>query len=130
MMKILFTAALSMLAGVAIGGTAVQTLHAQVKPPAYVILEGDVTNVDAYIKEYLPLVRKALLDGGGKYLATNGKVVTFAGEPPKRIAILVFEDLDKAQAALTSAAFKDARAIGDKYAKFRTFAVEGDAPNR
>ncbi len=130
MMKILFTAALSMLAGVAIGGTAVQTLHAQAKPPAYVILEGDVTNVDAYIKEYLPLVRKALLDGGGKYLAANGKFVTFAGEPPKRIAILVYENLYKAQAALTSAAFRDAHAIGEKYAKFRTFAVEGDARNR
>jgi uncharacterized protein (DUF1330 family) len=130
MTKILSTAALSMLAGVAIGSTAVLTLHAQAKPPAYVITEGDVTNVDAYIKEYVPLVRKAFLDGGAKYLATNGKVVTFAGEPPKRIAILVFDNLDKAQAALTSAAFKNARAIGEKYAQFRTFAAEGDAPSR
>jgi hypothetical protein len=31
------------------------------------------------------------------------------------------------QAALTSAAFKDARAIGEKYANFRTYAVEGRA---
>ena len=130
MTKILSTAALSMLAGVAIGGAAVQTIHAQAKPPAYVILEGDVTNVDAYIKEYVPLVRKALLDGGAQYLATNGKVVTFAGEPPKRIAILVFDNLDRAQAALTSAAFKNARAIGEKYAQFRPFAVEGDTPSR
>jgi uncharacterized protein (DUF1330 family) len=48
-----------------------------------------------------------------------------AHEPPKRVAILAFENLEKAQAALTSAAFKDARAIGEKYAKFRAFAVEG-----
>ena len=65
------------------------------------------------------------MDGGAKYLASNGKVVVFAGEPPKRTAILAFENLDKAQAALTSTTFNNARAIGEKYAKFRTFAIEG-----
>ena len=56
--------------------------------------------------------------------------MVFAGEPPKRSAILVFDSLDTAQAALTSAAFKNARAIGEKYAKFRTFAIEGVPPTR
>ena len=125
MTKTLFTIALSILVGIAIGAIMVQRLYAQAKPPAYVTTEGHLTNVDAYVKEYLPLIRKAFLDGGGKYLAANGKVVTFEGEPPKRVAILVFENLDKAQAALTSAAFTNARTIGEKYAKFRTFAVEG-----
>jgi uncharacterized protein (DUF1330 family) len=124
-MKNYVTVALSILAGIAIGAAAVECLHAQAKPPAYVITDADVTNVDAYIKEYLPLVRKAFLDGGAKYLASNGKVVVFAGEPPKRTAVLAFENLDKAQAALTSTAFTNARAIGEKYAKFRTFAIEG-----
>jgi|SRR6478672_4571673 uncharacterized protein (DUF1330 family) len=124
-MRTLFAVMISILAGTAIGASAVQYLYAQAKPPAYVITDADVTNVDAYIKEYLPLVQKAFLDGGAKYLARNGKVVAFDGEPPKRVAILVFENLDKAQAALTSAAFKDVRAIGEKYAKFRTFAIEG-----
>ncbi len=124
-MKTHFTVALSLLAGIAIGASAVQCLYARAKPPAFVITEGDVTNVDAYNKEYLPLARKAFLDGGAKYLAANGKVIVFAGEPPKRTAILAFENLDKAQAALTSTAFKNARVIGEKYAKFRTFAIEG-----
>ena len=66
---------------VAIGGAAVQTIHAQAKPPAYVILEGDVTNVDAYIKEYVPLVRKALLDGGAQYLIDSSP--TTAPDPRK-----------------------------------------------
>ena len=127
-MRMIPLALASLLVGVAIGAGVVQTLHAQAKPPAYVITDADVTNVDSYIKEYLPLVRKAFLDGGAKYLASNGKVVTFAGEPPKRLAILVFENLDKAQATLTSAAFQEARTVGDKYAKFRTFAIEGSAP--
>ena len=38
-----------------------------------------------------------------------------------------WENIDKAQAAFTSAAFKEYRKIGDKYAKFRVFAVEGVA---
>jgi len=124
-MRILFAVTISILAGIAIGASAVQYVYAQAKPPAYVITDADVTNVDAYLKEYLPRIQKAFLDGGAKYLVRNGKVVAFDGDPPKRVAILVFENLEKAQAALTSAAFKDARAIGQKYAKFRAFAVEG-----
>lgn len=116
---------ISILAGIAIGAGAVQCLYARAKPPAYVITDADVTNLDAYINDYLPLVKKAFVAGGGKYLVRNGKVVAFDGEPPKRIAILAFENLDKAQAALTSAAFKDARAVGQEHATFRTFAVEG-----
>jgi uncharacterized protein (DUF1330 family) len=116
---------LSAAVGIAIGAIAVEGIHAQSKPPAYVITDANVTNNEAYLKEYLPLVRKAFLDGGAKYLASNGKVIVFAGEPPKRMAILEFESLEKAQAALSSDAFKKARAVGEKYATFRTFAMEG-----
>jgi hypothetical protein len=56
-MKTYYTVGLSMLAGVGIGAVAVQTLHAQAKPPVYVVTEIDVTNVDAYNKEYVPVVR-------------------------------------------------------------------------
>jgi uncharacterized protein (DUF1330 family) len=83
-----------------------------------------VTSVDPYVNECLPLVRRAFLDGGGKYLGNNGKVLAFAAEPPKRLAILVFDTFEKAQATLTFAVSKDARAVGDKYARFRTFAIE------
>jgi len=36
-----------------------------------------------------------------------------------------FENLDMAQAAYNSPAYLEARKIGDKYSKLRTFAVEG-----
>jgi uncharacterized protein (DUF1330 family) len=36
-----------------------------------------------------------------------------------------FESLAKAEAAFASKAYTDAKAIGDKYAKFRIYAVEG-----
>ena len=59
-MKTQYTVGLAMLAGIAIGATAVQGLHAQAKPPVYVVSEIDVTNVDAYTKEYVPLARAAI----------------------------------------------------------------------
>jgi uncharacterized protein (DUF1330 family) len=115
-----------MLAGIAIGSVGVQVLEAQIRPSAYVIAEADVTDRDAYNREYLPLLRKLLMDRGGKYLAGGGaKIVPVDGEPPRAVAIIAFENLDKAQAVLTSAAFSDARAIGRKYANFRAFVVEG-----
>ena len=39
-------------AGIAVGALAVQGLHAQAKPPVYNIVEIDVTNPEAYAKDY------------------------------------------------------------------------------
>jgi uncharacterized protein (DUF1330 family) len=125
-MKTRYTVALSILAGVAVGAAAVHTLHAQAKPPAYVIAEIDVANVEPYDKEYVPPAAKAIADGGGKYVVRGGGTVSFYGEPPKpRIAVMVFESMEKAQAAFNSSAYKEAKKLGDKYAKFRVYAVEG-----
>jgi uncharacterized protein (DUF1330 family) len=121
--------ALSLLVGAATGAAVIQGLHAQTKPPAYAIVEIDVTNPDPYAKEYAPTAGKALQDAGGKYLARAGKTAAIEGDPPKsRVVILAYESLEKAQAAFTSAAYKENRKIGDKYAKFRIYAVEGVSP--
>ena len=125
-MKTHYTVALSLLVGVAAGATAIAALHAQSKPPAYVVAEIDLTNAAAFDKEYVPPAGKAVADGGGKYLVRGGETISFYGEPPKsRIIIMTFESLDKAKAAFESPAYKAAKAIGDKYAKFRIYAVEG-----
>jgi uncharacterized protein (DUF1330 family) len=124
-MKTQCTVALSMLAGAALGAAAIQTLHAQAKPPVYYIAENDVTNPDAYAKEYIPRVRALSKASGGRYIAA-GKATSFEGEPPKsRVVVLAFDSMQQIEAYRNSAEFKEARKIGDKYAKFRTFAVEG-----
>ncbi len=124
-MKAHALAALAMLAGFGLGAVAVQGLHAQAKPPAYVISEIDVTNQDAYTKEYVPLAQKALRESGQKVLAAGGKTAALYGEPLKsRVVLSVFENMDKAQAAYTSPAYMEARKIGDKYATLRIFVVE------
>ncbi len=125
-MEMKYAVSLSLLAGIALGGTAIQMLHAQAKPPAYVISEIDVTDKEAYAKEFVPFAVKALKESGQKQLAAGGQTVSLSGEPPRsRIVLSIFENIDKAKAAYTSPAYLEARKIGDKYAKLRIFAVEG-----
>ena len=125
-MKTQWTIILSISAGVAVGAAAVQALHAQSKPPAYVVAEIEVTNPTPYDKEYVPAAMKAIADGGGKYIVRGGETAAMYGDPPKpRIAIMVFESMEKAKAAFDSAAYKAAKKVGDKYANFRIYAVEG-----
>jgi uncharacterized protein (DUF1330 family) len=119
---------MAMLVGFALGAGVVQGLHAQAKPPAYVISEIDVTNADAYAKEYVPLANKALADSGQKRLVSGGKTISLSGQAPaSRVVISMFDSLEKAQAAYSSPAYLEARKIGDKYGKLRIFAVEGIA---
>ena len=127
-MKARVTILISVMAGIAIGAAAMQALHAQAKALAYVIGEIDVKNAELLDKEYVPNASKAVRDGGGRYLVAGGKSLTFYGEPPRRIAIMVFESLDKAEAAFNSEAYRAAKAAGDKYASFRIYAVEGVTP--
>jgi uncharacterized protein (DUF1330 family) len=127
-MKTIITIGLSMVIGVGIGAGAIQALHAQAKPPAYVVIEADVKNQEGFAKEYIPLALKALTAGsyGYKVLARNGKTVTLDGEPPKkRVIINEFTDLDHAVAAYSSPEYNAARAVGRQYADIRMFAVEG-----
>jgi len=125
-MKTRYTVTLAMLAGFGLGAVAVQGLHAQAKPPIYYVAEIDVTNIDAYTKEYAPLAQASIKAAGGRLLAAGQNVTAIEGAPPtKRVAIQVWDSMDKIQAWRNSAEYKKAREIGNKFAKFRAFTVEG-----
>jgi uncharacterized protein (DUF1330 family) len=125
-MKSNYKVAAAMLAGVALGALAVQGLHAQAKPPLYSVAEIDISNLDAYLKEYVPLAQAAIKAGGGRILAAGQNITAIEGTPPKsRVAILQWESIEQYNAWRKSAAYVDARKIADKYAKFRSFAIEG-----
>jgi uncharacterized protein (DUF1330 family) len=130
-MKPNYKVALAMLAGVALGALAVQGLHAQAKPPVYYIAEIDVTNPEAYAKEYAPKAQAIIKSMGGRFLAvggaasTSGNVTAFDGEAPKRVVLQVWDSMEKIQAWRSNPEYKELRQVGDKYAKFRSFAVEG-----
>ena len=120
------TVGVAMVVGAALGAAAVQTLHAQTKPTAYNIAEITIKDQDGYNKEYLPLIAKALTDAGGKFLVRGGKTISYEGAAPApRVVVVQFESLDKLQALYNSAPYKDAVAVGDKYAIQRIFGAEG-----
>jgi uncharacterized protein (DUF1330 family) len=117
--------ALAMLVGMATGAIAVQGLHAQATPPAYTVSEIDISDLDAYQKNYIPLAQASIKAAGGRLIAAGQNIVGLEGEAPKtRVTINQFDSLESVKAWRNSAQFKDARKIGDKYAKFRVFAFE------
>jgi len=123
--------ALAVTAGVAIGALAVQGLHAQAKPPVYYVAEIDVTNPDAYAKEYAPKAQAIIRAAGGRFLAiggsaaTTGTVTAFDGDAPKRVVVQVWDSMEKIRAWRANPEYVELRKVGEKYAKFRSFAVDG-----
>lgn len=125
-MKASYKIGLATLVGFGLGAMAVQGLHAQAKPPAYTVSEIEITNLDGYQKEYAPLAAAARSAAGGRQLAAGQNAIALEGMPPKtRITINQFDSLEKAQAWRGSAQYNEARKVGDKYAKFRSYAIEG-----
>jgi uncharacterized protein (DUF1330 family) len=123
-MKINYKTPLLLLAGVALGGAAIEGLHAQAKPPAYLVIEVDVTNADLY-KQYLDKNRPLTAQFGGRFIARGGKIDTFAGEPPKRSIIAIFDSMEKAQTFRDSPEYKELVPLRDKASKYRAYIAEG-----
>jgi uncharacterized protein (DUF1330 family) len=130
-MQIHWKVSLAMLAGAVLGGVTVQGLHAQAKPPVYFIGEIDVTNPDGYAKEYLPKARELIKAHGGRLVATGGaagtgaRVTAIDGEAPKRVVVYKYDSIDAVLAWRNDPAYEQVRKVGEKYATYRTFAVEG-----
>ena len=116
---------LAIVAAFALGGAVVEGIHAQgkAKQPVYVVAEIDVTDLEAYRKEYVPKAQATIKKMGGRLVAATQNVTSFEGAPPaKRVAIQVWDSVDQYKAF--RAANAEHRKIGDKYAKFRSYAVE------
>jgi uncharacterized protein (DUF1330 family) len=118
-MRTQYTVALALLAGAALGAAAIQTLHAQAAPKAYVVAQ----NV---MKDFAPSMSKAIEAAGGKYLVRGGKTISMHGAAPvSRVVILQFDSVDKAQAWANAAATKELFETGEKYATLNDYIVEG-----
>jgi uncharacterized protein (DUF1330 family) len=117
------------IAGFGLGAALVQGLHAQARPPIYQVTEIDVPrdNLNAYLKEYAPKAQAIIKAHGGRNLAAGQNVTAVEGDAPKqRVALTVWDNMEKFNAYRNSADFKELRATtGNKLAKFRTFTVEG-----
>lgn len=98
-MRTWYVVALAVVVGFGLGAVVVQGLHAQVKPSVYYIGEIDVTNPDAYVKEYAPRAQATVKAAGGRILALGGKVTAIEGQPPKsRVTVQVWNSMENMQA--------------------------------
>lgn len=117
-----YKTALTLLAGVALGAIAIQGLHAQAKPPVYIVNEVDVTDQAAF-QTYADAQSKLIQKHGGRYIIRGGKVTPIEGAPPKRFTVYVFDSPEKMQAWQGDQG--EVKALREKAAKFLTFAAEG-----
>lgn len=121
--------ALAVIAGAAIGVVGSEAIHAQqVKAaPGYVIAEVEVTDPTTFQK-YADQVPGTFAPFNGRYLARGGKTVSLEGEAPKRVVVIAFDSVEKAQAWEDSPAYGAIKPIRHSSAKSRVFIVEGLGP--
>jgi uncharacterized protein (DUF1330 family) len=123
-MKTPLTIAVSILLGAALGGAAIQALHAQAKP-VYMIAINEVTDQNAYAKEYVPPAQKSVKDHGGEYVAA-GPGTQLAGNLPRGpVVILRWDSMEALEGWRNSPEFQATLKLGEKYAKFNIVAVNG-----
>ena len=120
-----YTIALSMLAGMAVGAFAIQTLHAQAKLPVYMIGLNEVTDADRYANEYVRPAQASIKAHGGVYVAAGPGILIEGTLPKERVVILRWDSMDALKAWRESPEYVAAHQIGIRYAKYDIVAVSG-----
>ena len=125
-MKSTYKIGAAVIGSFVLGVGAASVLHAQAKPPGFVLAEIDVKDQDGYTKDFLPKAQANIRESGGKYLAgIFNKAISLSGSPPpNRVVLLQFADMDAVKAFYVKEHALEAD-IGSKYASFRVIGVEG-----
>jgi uncharacterized protein (DUF1330 family) len=124
-MKAGYTAVLSAVAGVAIGVGAMQGLHAQSKPKAYTVTELETLDTKLAADVAARIAKAQESAGGHNFRTGGGKVTAMEGQPPQRVAITEWNNIDSAQSFFKSKAWTDLGPDRDKALKtVRRYAVE------
>jgi uncharacterized protein (DUF1330 family) len=125
-MKTHYAVGLAVMSSVA-GAGLVETLHAQMKPKAYVIAETEVTDPASFGK-YAQGVGPILAQAGARFTANGGKTFVINGAEPKRIALIEWDTFKQGQAFYESEAYRKLTPDRDKGGNFRAVLVEGLPP--
>jgi uncharacterized protein (DUF1330 family) len=117
--------ALTLLAGVAIGATAIQGLHAQAKPPTYVVVAiRKINDAATYKTAVIDKAGPVIAAAGGRFVVRTDKITGFDGTPPQRFVLLAFDSPERAQAWHDSAAMKEIDAARVKTTDSLSFMVD------
>ena len=124
-MKANYRLAFTLLAGIALGGAVIEGLHAQMKPPTYVVVAiRKITDAEGY-KEVMAKAPASAQAAGGTFVIRTDKITSLDGTPPARFVLLKFDTPEKAMAWHNSAAQKEVDALRAKTTDSLAFVVEG-----
>jgi uncharacterized protein (DUF1330 family) len=120
---------LTLLAGVAIGATAIKGLHAQAKPPAYLVIPilkmNDAAGFKAGVVDKANATAAEMTAAGGQYVVRSEKFISLNGTPPARLVIIKFDSVEKAQAFEKTAGQIEVNGARMKTTDSLSFIVEG-----
>jgi uncharacterized protein (DUF1330 family) len=123
-MKTYLAVSFAMLTGVAIGGFAVQGLHAQGKK-AYTVTELQVLDAKLAAEVATKVAAAQATAGGQNFKTGGGKITAMEGTAPERVAITEWQTLGKAEDFFKSKAWTDLGPEREKALKtIRRYVVE------
>ncbi len=124
-MKAHYAVALAVATGFGLGAVAVQGLHAQAKPPAYLLAEVQVTDPNTW-KQYIAALPGTLAPYKTRTLARANPVALDNSAPPAgSLVIIEFNNMEDVKAFWNSPAYQAIIPLREKSAKTRIYAVEG-----
>lgn len=130
-MRTKYKVAVALIAGAAIGGTAIQALHAQAKPPVYVVIPilkiNDAVAFKAGVLDKGSASTAEIKAQGGHYIVRSQNFTRLDGDPPERLIIIAFDSIEKAQAWANSPTAKEVNGARIKSTDSLSFIVEGTA---
>ena len=128
-MKTQYAVALAVVTGFGLGAVAVQGLHAQAKPPAYVVVAvRSIKDADAFKAGVIDKASPAALAAaGGRYVVRTQTVKSLDGPSPQRFVLLAFDSMEKALAWNDLPATKEITDARIKSTDSLSFIVEGVA---
>ena len=113
---------LVLFAGMMIGYAGSELASASSKPPAYLVVEYEITEPTGWQK-YLAGSRN--IDVERKFLARHAKAVSLSGETPKWIGIVQFPSIDDALAYDASPEYTALKPVRDRSTHWRSYVIEG-----
>jgi len=129
-MKRTIALGLATLAGCAIGAFAAQGLHAQAKPPTYIVIDiAKMTDPEGFkAVTSSPAAGEARVkELGGRYIIRSTTISAVDGTPPARFVVLAFDSKEKAQGWVDASDEKAINAIRAKTTNSSAFMVDGFA---
>jgi uncharacterized protein (DUF1330 family) len=113
------------MVGTVFGATGFGVLHAQSKPPAYVITDFSEITDGQTLGIARDKMMAAVANSGGKVLVRTNNIISIEGTPPEVFAVISFDGVDQAKAWFGADAMKESNEARHKASTSRVFIVEG-----